>query len=100
MTQETLKPLSDFFCAIQKDARISITHIGIYASLLQYWKEQNFINPMNAFSYDIMNVAKISSPHTYYRCMKDLSEFGYIEYQSSFNRRSGSKIYITQIITH
>lgn len=39
---EPLKPLSDFFNAIAGDPRISITHIGIYAALLQYWKEHHF----------------------------------------------------------
>src|SRR3546814_5169369 len=57
--------LSDFFSAIRKDGRISITHIGIYAALLQYWKDQNFNNPMTAFSSDIMIIAKISSCATY-----------------------------------
>jgi hypothetical protein len=42
---EALKPLSDFFSAIENDYRISITHIGIYAALLQYWKEHQYANP-------------------------------------------------------
>lgn len=90
---ETLNPLSDFFSAIKKDGRISITHIGIYAALLQYWKEQDFNNPMTAFSYDIMNIAKISSPATYHKCIRDLNEFGYIRYEPSFNKNIGSSIY-------
>lgn len=95
MTTETLKPLSDFFDAIKKDGRISITHIGIYAALLQYWKEEKFCNPMTAFSQDIMVIAKVSSAATYYKCIRELNEFGYIRYEPSFSRNSGSKIYIT-----
>ena len=58
---EFLEPLSDFFSAIENDPRISITHIGIYAALLQYWKEHNYENPVQVFSYEIMCIAKISA---------------------------------------
>ena len=65
---EPLKPLSDFFNAIAGDPRISITHIGIYAALLQYWKEHHFENPVYVFSYEIMQIARISASATYYKC--------------------------------
>src|SRR5690606_29838014 len=89
---DTLKPLSDFFQAIEKDPRISITHIGIYAALLQYWKEQDYRNPVQVFSYQIMRIAKISASATYHKCIGDLNEFGYIKYEASFNRNRGSKV--------
>lgn len=92
-TMEPLKPLTDFFSAIKRDGRIRITHIGIYAALLQCWKEQSFNNPITAFSYDIMKIAKVSSPATYHKCIRDLEEFGYLRYEPSFKRNSGSKIY-------
>ncbi len=87
---EILNPLSGFFSAIEKDYRIGITHIGIYAALLQYRQEQGFINPVTAFSYDIMRIAKISAPATYHKCVKELSEYGYIRYVPSFKRNQGS----------
>lgn len=93
LMMETLKPLSDFFLAIEKDARISITHIGVYAALLEYWKAQEFRNPMTVFSYDIMSLAKISTRATYFKCIRDLNEFGYVSYEPSFNRNSASKIH-------
>ncbi len=94
-TLEILSPLSDFFSAIEKDARISITHIGIYAALLQYRKEKGLINPIVAFSHEIMPIAKISSPATYYKCVRDLSDFGYIQYEPSLKRNLGSRIYFS-----
>ncbi len=57
---EALEPLSDFFSSIENDCRISITHIGIYAALLQYWKEHQYANPFQVFSYEIMEKAKAS----------------------------------------
>lgn len=91
---EALKPLSDFFLAIENDCRISITHIGIYAALLQYWKEHQYANPFQVFSYEIMEKAKISASTTYHKCIRDLSDYGYIIYTPSYKRNQGSKVYI------
>jgi len=89
---ETLKPLSDFFRAIEKDHRISITHIGIYAALLQYRVDKGFINPIYAFSREICERAKISSRFTYHKCMNELNEYGYINYLPTKKRNQGSRI--------
>ncbi|MDE3183089.1 MAG: hypothetical protein KGM16_06690 [Bacteroidota bacterium] len=93
---ERLNILSDFFEAIRPDGRISITHIGIYAALLQYRIQNNFANPIEAFSHEIMNIAKVSSAITYHKCVKELSEYGYIKYEPSFNRKKGSRIYFIE----
>lgn len=87
------KLLSDFFFAIENDPRISITHIGIYAALLQYWSEHHFENPVHVFSYDIMRIAKISASTTFHKAIRELSEYGYIKYEPSFKRTKGSKVY-------
>lgn len=90
---ELLKPLSDFFKAIESDYRISITHIGIYVALLQFRVGKGFINPIQAYRHEIMDIAKISSPKTYYKCMQELNEYGYIKYVSTRKRNQGSTIY-------
>lgn len=90
---DKLKPLSDFFTAIDKDPRISITHIGLYAALLQYWSEHHFENPVYVFSYDVMRIAKISASTTFHKVIRELNEYGYIKYEPSFRRNKGSKIY-------
>ena len=90
---ELMKPLSDFFRAIATDYRISITHIGIYVALLQFRLDKGFINPIQVYRYQIMDIAKISSPKTYYKCMRELNEYGYIKYVSTRKRNQGSTIY-------
>ncbi len=94
---DQLRSLSDFFNAIACDPRISITHIGIYAALLQYWKEHNFENPVHVFSYDIMRTAKISASTTYHKIIRDLNNYGYIKYEPSYKRNQGSKVYFNSI---
>lgn len=88
--------LSEFFSAIGEDYRISITHIGIYAALIEYWRAQDFANPIRAFSRDIMDIAKISASTTYHKCVRELSEYGYIRYEPSFNKKKGSRIYFRE----
>jgi len=91
---EQLKSLSEFFAAIEDDPRISTTHIGIYAALLQYWKKHNYSNPVHAYSHEIMQLARISTRATYNKVIKDLNGYGYIKYEPSFKRNQGSKLYI------
>ncbi|BFM45254.1 hypothetical protein CFS9_38950 [Flavobacterium sp. CFS9] len=93
---ETLKPLTDFFSAIEKDFRIGTTHIAIYAALLQFRTGKGFINPIEASRYEITSIAKISSPYTYYKCIGELSKYGYIKYEPSFKKTKASKIYFLE----
>ena len=97
---ETLKPLSDFFRAIEKDYRISITHIGIYAALLQFRVDSGFINPIQAYRYEIMKIAKITGPVTYHKCMRELNEYGYISYMPKRNRNQRSVIYFPYYLSN
>jgi hypothetical protein len=89
---EACKPIAGFFEAIRKDRRISITHIGLYAALVQYWQEHDFVNPMEAYSYEIMELAKLSASTTYHRCIRDLHAYGYVHYEPSFKRDRRSRI--------
>lgn len=90
-----LKPLSRFFEAIQGDCRISSTHIGIYAALLYISEDKGFCNPVEAFSSDVMATAKISAHRTYRKCLKDMTEYGYLKYVPSFKKNKASKIFFT-----
>lgn len=91
---EKFKPLSGFFEAAGKDARISVAHIGLYAVLLQCWQEQDFQNPVMAFSHEIMERAKMSARATYLKCLNDLNDMGYIRYERSYKRNSRSKVFL------
>jgi hypothetical protein len=88
---ERFRPIAGFFDGIRNDPRIAITHIGLYAALVQYWQDHDFITPMQAYSCDIIRVAKISA-NTYHKCVRDLHDFGYIYYEPSFKRNSPSKL--------
>jgi len=91
-----LHNLSDFFEAIEADPRISITHIGVFVALLQYRIQSGFPNPIQVFSREIMAIAKLSSAMTYHKCVRELSDYGYIRYEPSFKNNKGSKIYFNE----
>jgi len=93
---EINNPLSAFFVAIEKDFRISTTHIAIYVALLQYRIDKGFINPIQVFRHEITPLAKISSAYTYHKCIKELSSYGYIKYEPSFKKTHGSMIYFVE----
>jgi hypothetical protein len=96
---EQLNQLEEFFTAIKDDPRINITHIGLYAALLQYWKKHNYVNPVQGYSYEIMELAKISARSTYQKIIKDLSVYGYIKYEASYKRNQGSRFYVLTLET-
>lgn len=90
---ESLKPLIDFFVAIENDLRISPTHIAIYMSLIQFRAKNDMGNPIQVYRHEITPIAKISSAYTYHKCIHDLHNYGYIKYEPSFKKTQGSKIY-------
>lgn len=90
---EASNVLSDFFTAIENDARIGTTHISIFAALVEFQKKCANANPIQVYSYQIMRIAKIAAPWTYHRCVRELSEYGYIDYRPSFNKTCGSKVF-------
>jgi hypothetical protein len=92
---DQLNPLTQFFKAIEKDERISITPIGIFAALLQFRTAAGYTNPIKAYRHEIMKIAKISGPVTYHRCIRDLNDYGYINYLPKRNRNQKRIIYFT-----
>lgn len=95
---ETEKPLSTFFRAIQNDYRISSTHISVFAALLYYREDRGFTNPIHAYSTDIMKIAKLSAARTYRKCVKELSDYGYLRYEPSFKKNKASRIFMPERI--
>jgi hypothetical protein len=82
---ELFHPLTIFYNAIADDARIGATHISIYMALLQQWNINGGKSPLEIKRPEIMKAAKINARHTYNRCMNNLHDFGYINYEPSAN---------------
>ena len=92
-----LKKLTIFYSAIKEDPRIAPTHISLYMALFQFYNLNKFQHPIKITRTAVMEVAKISGLATYHKCMKDLVEFGYIQYEPSFNPAISSQVYLLKI---
>jgi hypothetical protein len=91
---ELFPPLTDFYNAIAQDSRIGATHISLFMALLQQWNLNKGANPILIKREKVMKAAKISSRHTYNRCINDLHNYNYIIYKPSVNASVQTEISI------
>lgn len=96
-----IKHLTGFFDKVTRDDNLNPTHISLYVSLFQFWNVQRFKNPISISRDEVMRVSKICSKATYHKCMKDLHNFSYLNYDPSFNPYRGSLVTLFNLeLTH
>jgi len=83
-----------FMETIREDPRVTPYHVSLFAAIVYYKQTHGCGDKIFAFSYELMPLAKISSVATYHKCVRELHEFGYIDYEASFNRFTGSRIIV------
>ncbi len=74
------------------DKRLSPFHISLYMALFQLWNSNRFRNPFPVAREEVMELAHIGSVSTYLRCIRQLHDWGYIEYAPSFHPGTGTKV--------
>ena len=94
---EQVKELTSFYSAIKSDSRIGTTHISLYMALFQFYNLNRLSNPILITRTAVMEVAKISGLATYHKCMKDLVEYGYIQYIPSYNPAISSQVHLLKV---
>jgi hypothetical protein len=87
-----IKHLKGFYQRMEDDEKITPHHISLYMALFQFWNNARFRGQFDINRQELMAMSRIGSPHTYARCMKQLNDWGYIEYSASSNRYSVSKV--------
>ena len=87
-----IKHLTGFFEKVVLDKNLNPTHVSLYIALFQFWNCNRFRNPISISRDEVMRISKISSKATYHKCMKNLHQSGYIDYQPSFNPFRGSHV--------
>ena len=91
---EEVKELTKFYSAVKDDNRLGTSHISLYMALFQLYNMNGFCNPVFITRGPVMELAKISGLATYHKCMKDLHQYGYIQYQPSYNPAISSQVTI------
>ena len=84
--------LQYFFTKAKADPNLDKSHLAVYIALLERWSEQGCSQRFHMFAKDGARAARVSI-RTYYQCVADLSELGYIRYQPSFRNDLGSLIF-------
>ena len=89
-----------FFSAIREDSRINPVHISLFMAIIQTWSANDWQNPIIVLAKDLMHLAKISGIATYYKCIKELHEYGYIKYKPSHNCYARSQVYVLSVLNN
>ena len=71
---------------------MSSYHISLYFALFQQWNTERFGDWFIISRSEMMQLSRIGSANTYARCIKELSDWGYISYTSSSNIHLGSRV--------
>ena len=87
-----IRHLNGFFTRLAEDKRMSSYHISLYFALFQQWNADRFGQQFVITRAETMAISRLGSVNTYARCMKELSEWGYIRYIPSSNLHSGSRV--------
>ncbi len=89
-----IKHLTGFFEKVIQDKALNPTHVSLYIALFQFWNCNRFKNPISISRDEVMRISKISSKATYHKCMKNLHQLGYVDYQPSYNPFKGSIVFL------
>ena len=92
MSVNYIKHLENVFAKISLDDRLSTVHLGLYYSLFHQWNLAKFQNPISICRSELMRTSKVGSANTYTRCLRELTDWGYIEYKPSNNPCRGSLV--------
>lgn len=87
-----IRHLNAFFEFIGNDERLTAYHISLYMALFHIWNMNRFRNPFPLDREELMQLARFGSRNTYAKCMKELHQWGYIEYTASGNLHTGWKV--------
>ena len=87
-----IRHLNGFFMRMTEDQRMTVFHLGLYMALFQVWNLNRFGNPFTIVRDEMMKLSRIGSVNTYARCMKQLQEWGYIQYVPTSNMYLGSHV--------
>ena len=89
---EIASVITTFIKSAEKDPRLSPSHISVFIALVFQWERIGQMGSFKVFSYDIMPMAKLSSRSTYFKCIGDLNDAGYLKYQPSKYKHEASSI--------
>lgn len=92
-----IKHINKWLDLVSLDDRLSSSHISIYMALFHSWNKNRFPDKLFIYRNEIMQISKVGSTRTYYKCMHQLHEYGYIVYTPSKCPMKGSTVSINSL---
>ena len=83
---------------IWQDKRLTIRHLGMYLAFVHLWKQNGRKNPITISRRKVMQLARIKGLPTYHKCVRELVEFGYIEYRPTYDYYTGTKVVVKNYV--
>ena len=71
---------SAFYEVVAVDNRLKHYHISLYITILHFWNKNRYGEDIILHRETTLNYSKIGSSHTYYNSLRNLHDWGYIEY--------------------
>jgi hypothetical protein len=93
-----IQHLTQVYIRIADDDRLTSNHVSIYMALFQLWNTEHFPKSFIIMRQEVMQLSKVTSKSNYHRCLKQLSDFGYISYEPSHNAMVGSRVSIMAVL--
>ena len=78
-----------FYDVIAVDLRLKHYHISLYITILYFWNKNRLTDFIILNRDSTLKYSKIGSNHTYYNSLRDLHNWGYIEY---FPKQMGERL--------
>ena len=85
---------NELFGPLVEDGRVGSRHISTFLALLQLRERHGGPGPFFIKRGEIMRMGKLKGEGTYYRVMRELDEWGYIEYWPSNRKEGRSKVFL------
>lgn len=92
MAVNFIHQMNNAMLALAKEERANPSHKSLYFALFYVWNISRFKNEIFIFRQEIMALSGIRSTATYYKCLRELEQFGLLKYFPSKNIYKGSKI--------
>jgi len=91
--------LNEALECFKRDIRIKQAHITLYMAFFHIWNREFFKSTIAINRELTMERAKIKSKTTYHNTVRDLNDWGYLQYYPSYDPRRGSVIRMTIFFT-
>ncbi|MCH8536107.1 MAG: hypothetical protein LAT51_13635 [Flavobacteriaceae bacterium] len=91
-----IKQLTEVSRLFYKDKRLKPTHISLYHAIFQMANAHQFPREVKLPRMELMNLSKIKSKATFYKCLNQLDKWNFIDYLSYKNEKNLNCLSITK----